>query len=587
MEWFYFLWSTKQICECCGIEYYEKRIDKSNDDIHHTCSLNCALGLIIKLPASTENLQILHFVEDFPIHYDMDFSSMKRYYYHTPKNVNVTEPIWCKNKMIDKQNLESFYHQRRNKLASLMKFDLSDVRYKVDFDFINHFSNFFFIDNPFIKDTIFNKDNIIVCPENLNQGKTAKGYIIMNLYKQLYVLKIIPFVRLNHYLPIRVFKLDESKIKNSSFEFNSIQIKNKSGKYCIQVPSDNFTNQTIIHMILNLILGKCENYLYQYDVFYFSKPSLYGSSSTWDGYNITEYCNFKDLSYYLNQVELNEDILLDVLSQVMKPLLILKQPIFGFLHSDLKTKNIFVHVENQKTIFKIGDFDKSSIFFNKIRFFNQSYNFTLNGKVDGWNIKSTPFLLYHTDKYDYYTLYDGDYISEYITFHEYLMSNPEGFYASFDIYTFFYSLILEKPVCRWLLEHPDSLVWKFYHFLFHKEEPEEWNKFTKNIVSLLEIPEAETCRIKFYWNQFKINKFKLRYNIDEIYNLLNISIPKIKELFPKETIDKILNTKEEITLKISKNNHIFTHEPFETDKSGMTNVYSKYFKTYLYNYDSI
>jgi hypothetical protein len=54
----------------------------------------------------------------------------------------------------------------------------------------------------------------------------------------------------------------------------------------------------------------------------------------------------------------------------LKPLSILKSNEYGFCHNDLKIRNVFVAGTLTKPIYKLADFDKSSIFWNKLRFCN-------------------------------------------------------------------------------------------------------------------------------------------------------------------------------------------------------------------------
>jgi serine/threonine protein kinase len=338
-------------------------------------------------------------------------------------------------------------------------------------------------------------------------------------------------------------------------------------------------------MILNHYLGDNPNYLYQFDSFYCSK------GNHMDGYNITEFSNAGDLSKYINSTDLSEMILQDIILQIMSPLFILKHPIIGFLHSDLKPKNIFVNIINDVTQFKLADFDKSSIFYKNIRFYNDNFNYTIG------TVNTTPFELHKshsTPSYYYYSLKDTNFYGKYIGFHEFIMSNPEGFYASFDIYTFFYSLILETKVYKWMIDNPDNSIWKIYGYLFHENETTEWKKFLRNIDEVNNgLIKGDTTSIKFYWEQFKINAFKLRYHIEELYDIIGINLDKIKKQFPKETIDLIQSeTPKKEVYYISYDNHLCTIEPDKDAKECNTNIYSKVSKdprdkgySYIYNYD--
>ena len=62
----------------------------------------------------------------------------------------------------------------------------------------------------------------------------------------------------------------------------------------------------------------------------------------------------------------------DIMNQLLPTLQLLKTKHFGFLHADLKARNIFVQIKDKTPIYKLADFDKSSIYFRGIRFHNIS-----------------------------------------------------------------------------------------------------------------------------------------------------------------------------------------------------------------------
>lgn len=70
----------------------------------------------------------------------------------------------------------------------------------------------------------------------------------------------------------------------------------------------------------------------------------------------------------------------EIISQLFQPLSILQHPKYAFVHGDLKSKNVFVkHIKpdedptgkGRNFVFKIADYDKSSITYNGIRFYNE------------------------------------------------------------------------------------------------------------------------------------------------------------------------------------------------------------------------
>lgn len=535
-----------------------------------------------------EDLQAIG--EIFEVIHMIEIEKGKNIIKQTPKPYHrITKPIWCNSiNKIQRKQVESFYKNRLESFHDLMKISKRNGKYELNLDFINYYSDYFYIDEDCLCRTLNLK--------KIGGGKAGIVYTIVGNDSQFdFIVKQIPNVGLNLYLSLRIGELrDTLTQRNEAFYINSFQMKKKvhgwigttkyynENRYCIQVPSDNFTNQTLLHMILNEYLGDNPNYLYQYDSFYCSNGSKI------DGYNITEFANSGDLSRYIGTTDITIEILINIIKQIMTPLFVLKHPMIGFLHSDLKPKNIFVNMVSGVPQFKIADFDKSSIFYKNIRFYNDNFNYTIG------SINTTPFQLHKSHAYYYYSLKDTNFYGKYIGFHEFIMSNPEGFYTSFDIYTFFYSLLLEPKVYECLLNNPKNIVWDIYEYLFHESEETEWSKFLDNIKEIHSGKiKGETTSIKFHWEQFKLNGFKLRYHIDDVYSMLDINIQKIKDNFPSETIDLIkIDKPSKETLYISYDNHLCSIEPNEDDKECKTNIYSKISKdprdkgySYLYNYD--
>ncbi len=514
-------------------------------------------------------------------------------------------PIWCSQiSKPKKEQVERFYKNRIDVFHNLMniKEDI-DGRYIIDLEFINYYADYFYMDNECLCRDLLKKAKRF--------GKGGKAGVVYALgenpdLKQIdYIIKQIPNVNLNLYLSLKINELTpELSIRNDTFYVNSIMMKKKiytsmifytkdfnMKRYCLQVPSDNFTNQTLLHMILNEYLGDNPNYLYQFDSFY-----CLDSKGRVDGYNITEFSNAGDLSNFIDKHTLSEELLNDMIIQIMTPLYVLKHPKIGFLHSDLKPKNIFVNEVNGTPYFKLADFDKSSIFYRNIRFYNNHFNYTISSFGDLLN--KTPFPLHKSqnDDYIYYTMEDTNFYGKYIGFHEYIMSNPEGFYSSFDIYTFFYSLILEIKVYEWMVDHPKSSIWMIYEYLFHKTEKSEWDKFIHNITDIYNGKiKGDITSIKFYWEQFRKNGFRLRYNVDDLYVFLDINDKSILNKFPKKTLQLIqIYEPNKNVFYISNDHHLCAIEPKQSENQCRTNIYSKKSKdprdlgySYLYGYDSL
>ena len=81
-----------------------------------------------------------------------------------------------------------------------------------------------------------------------------------------------------------------------------------------------------------------------------------------------------------NQKERNDvkfTIIKDIFQQLTEFFEITKHPLYEFTHTDLKLENIFYkNIGNDRYKFYVADFDKSSIFYNKIRFYNNAGSIT-------------------------------------------------------------------------------------------------------------------------------------------------------------------------------------------------------------------
>jgi serine/threonine protein kinase len=530
------------------------------------------------------------------------------------KSFSLAKPIWCKElPNPTKRQVEKFYQKRLESLDNLMTIENVNGRYQLNLDFINYYADYFYIDNDCIcKDLLKNATRI-------GGGKVGVVYGLGGNAEERnfdLIVKQIKDVDVNLYLSLRIYPLTNDIIeRNYSFYVNSViiyqkgkddkitrfieQEQNKTfynlSRYNIQVPSDDFTNQTLLHMILNQYLGENTNYVYQYDSFY----CLTGNRM--DGYNVTSFANASDLSNFIEKIELNENLILDMIVQIMTPLYVLKHPKIGFLHSDLKPKNIFVNEAQDGTYqFKLADFDKSSIFYRNIRFFNDHFNLTLNKKVFGlFEINKVPFPLRESNTYPsylYYSMKDSNFFGKVIGFHEFIMFNPHGFYSSFDIYTFFYSLIIEPNMYMWMMSNQNSVIWSFYSYLFHSDEPEEWNNFLRNIYDVfygnIKAPSTPGS-MQYYWQQFKDSGFKLRYDVNKIYEMLGINMRAIQGKFPLTTLE-LIQTTEPLSqpLYMSKENHLCLIEPdVKKETECTTNVFSKRkgftLRPYMQNYDRL
>lgn len=327
------------------------------------------------------------------------------------------------------------------------------------------------------------------------KGKVGTAAILRNGNVELIIKSMSATEK--KYLSLRIFNHpgDDLTPWNSYWQL----IGQDGNRKIITAGGDNFANQTSMHIILGLILGNQVNYVYQYDAFYCSNY----------GYNVMEYCNSGDLHGYLSSDKINvtNELMVNIISQVLTPLAILKDPIYSFNHSDLKAKNVFVQtLPSGEAIFKIADYDKSSITWNGIRFYNNS---------NDWNVlSSVPTPLTDVNGITYYQ------VSSMISAQLYTMHNPYGIPMSYDVYTFIISLFaIDK-------------VWDKYHFRSLPilddilEELFGTGKFSilGKIVNL-----RETVSSLNVINSI-LNGVNLKYDVSNVYRQVSVDPPLLNPL---------------------------------------------------------
>lgn len=312
---------------------------------------------------------------------------------------------------------------------------------------------------------------------------------------------------------------------------------------------DSFTIQTIMHMILNTILSTWNNnFVYQYDAFFCQdKKKL-------DGYNIMELADLGDISRFFDtwvQNNMQGAILLDICQQVLLPLSLLKCKKYGFVHADLKCKNIFVQRSaGGSPIFKLADFDKSSIFWRNTRFYNNAVrprvgkvqNVLDTVKKDGGykSYKHSP------DGSDYYKL------SKLFPNEFFIMHSEVPMYMSYDIYTFLFSLMREPSVYGYLesknyfslrgdmnsddraLNYFINNVWKPLWY------EDDYLKISRSLAQTYrtyqEIPNQTKYLEKLRSSMGTLNRdlasgdYKFKVNIDHVYKALNVTPPSVYNL---------------------------------------------------------
>ena len=367
--------------------------------------------------------------------------------------------------------------------------------------FLSQFSELFNVNNSELCDIIYNS-NIFRINKLSAQGKAG---IVYKLTTKNYsvILKSLPTSRPN-YLEIKLMNCDNNhKIMNPSNKYYSIYNQYKQAKIAVIKCDNNFINQTIMHTILNIILKLSPYYLYQYDAYWCNNI----------GYNITELASEGDMHDYLNRSSFypSDENLKYPLYCILSTLAILKQEKYSFVHADLKAKNVFVGIENNVIVFKIADFDKSSITYNGFRFYNSKNEYLLS--------------------YDATTVNQGYYIpsSNILPLELYIMNSPYGYFMTYDIYTLFISLLAIPKI--WLLFEHDlynyinhsgiysySILFNAFAYMF--------NKF--DLLTLYDSLNKDTRWAKMS-SIHEINKlinqnhFSLRYDLYFIYNLFGVT----------------------------------------------------------------
>lgn len=465
---------------------------------------------------------------------------------------------WCERMENIRDEIEEDNGERRDALRELMKVDVTR-----NLKFINEFYEMMYINDKCLCDKIHKGTKYANIGNIIGRGKVGYVALLEQSGEEL-ILKTIENVSVDRkYLSIRIYEYNQGKgMINKSNKKNSF-----GEKINIAVEGDDFSNQTCIHMILNLILKKNKNYIYQYDAF------ICGN----EGQNITEKAD-GDLINYIESKNITKEEIIDIIRQVCKPLNKLKSDPYGFNHNDLKTANILYKIDDKgKPIFKIADYDKSSIYWNGLRFYNATkdyrpveFPFPLQSELKD----NRRIFFYDTGNIIYSKLINI-----------FTMHNPHGFYLSYDLCTFFISLCLEPKVWDIMKTELQLDIYqkKSYLYLLFESlwmDPEivygvldrKYHKLKSEEKRI----DAYRARIGKYRSLRYVNKlisdnsFRMKYSI---------SIFKLLEL-PRYNIEINYIPK----IKISKDKHICSSE---CDKTCLTNLYSKLGVTgrWIYNWD--
>lgn len=400
----------------------------------------------------------------------------------------------------------------------------------IDLEFVSRFPDFFKIDVECIcrdlLDESTKSDMAFSLGKKVAAGKVGEAFLL-KYHNKFLILKSIRGLMPRGYLSLKIKTLSSSptllRIMNPGLTVNSWIKKQTSSPKLLAVGGDNFTNQTCIHMALNLILKDSPNYIYQYDAFYCHDG----------GYNVTNLANQGDLSSYLDtltEADITEDFLVDLFTQVLTPLTTLKSNKYAFVHADLKARNVFVNLNPDGTrTYLLADFDKSSIFWRGLRFYNQSGDYRLS---------DLPFTPMEGPEGLYYVI-DNFEVRSGLPIQVYTMHNPYGFYLSYDLYTFWYSVMMEPVVWRYIQHSTDSgTVVSTWKSMWHADEYStvmQGIRDTHETLESLGDPEAkqlmlaEMRSIRTIANKFYSEAYKLRVDLSGMYSKFGLGVRDLPE----------------------------------------------------------
>lgn len=340
-----------------------------------------------------------------------------------------------------KTEIERHYLRRQRDLRRLNDIWHSDGKYKYpNLDFISKTSQYFYVNDP----------NLCQIEANKVFGRGKAGTAMLIKIGNLdYIMKIIYNVNVDDYFSLNVHDIDgyDSSYRSSSpcisHNVQNCEFKGKFFHGIVSAIGNNFMNQTIMHMVLNEILDSIpevrNNFVYQYDAFFCK------DKNTINGHNIMDWARGGDLSDYIQKKPITNELVINIMSQIMRPLALLKSKKYGFVHADLKCKNVFVNIDkNGNPIPQLADFDKSSIFWKGIRFHTKPST-AINKIIEVLNTRYHGYPVVNGR----YKLFCGS-----INEQAYTMYSSKPIHVSYDVYTLMCSLVREPKIYRNLQKLP-------------------------------------------------------------------------------------------------------------------------------------
>lgn len=405
-----------------------------------------------------------------------------------------------------------------------------------DLTFVSNFQQLFSV-NP----------NYSLCKfpnmKTIGKGKIGTAHLI-NINGTNYIIKQIYNASIDDYLSLRVIPFTKDQktfdMLDSSFKYNSAQFQHSEQdrfRGFIVALGNNFSNQTCMHLIINKIIGNInsmrDNYVHQYDAFICKEQQ---NSSI--GSNLLSIASFGDMSNYINNpennVQITDNFISDIFKQLLNPLSVLKSKKYGFVHADLKCRNIFVNkTPDNRIVYQLADFDKSSIFWRGIRFHGKFDNSITDWTIMGDKMSemvlylaANPFVIQRFDdngiSYEFYQLGNAKLANVHAMF------GHVSTHMSYDIYTFVVSLLSEPKVYK---EYVSGHLQTFNKSLEHLFDHSDLDKILSYIGYSIKNAGDDKDKLKdigslhYVINILASLEIKLRKDINSFYNFNNVMSP--------------------------------------------------------------
>jgi hypothetical protein len=404
------------------------------------------------------------------------------------------------------------------------------------------------------------------------KGAVGTASMVKSKTGEILILKEIFNIPKPLYLPVSCFETPTKLFSmTGSIGYEHI-VENLSMKtntniyYMVSIKADNFSNQTLINLILIKILKNNINYVAQLDSYYTFNDRNY------TGNTLMKFSQFNSIYVYIqkkkevkdrisrekpdevNEYTLNAAIVLKMIRDICYPLVILKQKKYGFVHADMKPGNIFlaseipnppaddliVYKNDFKVIAQLADFDKSSIFFNNVRFYND-----INILKEGLFKTSIKEVIktFGSTRYDLLDCAPGYYILKNLIPGMYpnlvvnglIMSCAMHYQfslpLSYDIYVFIIGLILIPDMHSIFMNDQDLLkIWKSLWFDDDFEEINNKISTIKNKKDATGMPEIvdflAPLKLKVDISDF----YKNVLGDDIYYSLIDTYTPPLKKI---------------------------------------------------------